>query len=429
MNYLTPFLLSTLLLLTACGGDESDSPFAVYDEGKDIELTANMITESRLALGYKHSCFISEDQTVSCWGSNQYGQLGHGKKTQAEVEDEISNNDKFPTEEEKEELIKNLYSSKPIKVRNSNKTAITGAIKISASENHTCALLEGGNVKCWGSNSNWQLGNTELNTQSKKASSTAVDVNVADLQGVKAISISVGNTYSCALLEAGYIKCWGNRPNGFSTSNLSAITDKGPIQLATASAHACAVVENNKIQCLGNSDDGKLGHTHNTEQVVTDIDNALLVSSKGDHSCALLDNGRVRCWGYNLKGQIGNGDGGSAISTVKIPDTNVIQLSEVVSLSSGEQYNCAVTLGGQVKCWGNNDNGQLGFTSTGSYKRQFSPRVAASGISTAIEVSVSQYHSCARLNNDDIYCWGQNDLGQLGRPIKESNSEPVKVEF
>lgn len=429
MNYLTPFLLSTLLLLTACGGDESDSPFAVYDEGKDIELTANMITESRLALGYKHSCFISEDQTVSCWGSNQYGQLGHGKKTKEEIEDELldrQNNGEVITPEVIEAEQNKLSSSTPVKVKDSN-GVMTGAIKISSSENHTCALLEGGNVKCWGWNSYGQLGNTELNTQSKKASSTAVDVNVADLQGVKAIS--VGNKYSCALLEAGDIKCWGTEPSGFSADKLLELTKKNPTQLTTASAHACAVVDNNKIQCLGNSDDGKLGHTHNTEQVVTDIDNALLVSSKGDHSCALLDNGRVRCWGYNLKGQIGNGDGGSAISTVKIPDTNVIQLSEVVSLSSGEQYNCAVTLGGQVKCWGNNDNGQLGFTSTGSYKRQFSPRVAASGISTAIEVSVSQYHSCARLNNEDIYCWGQNDLGQLGRPIKESNSEPVKVVF
>lgn len=429
MNYLTPFLLSTLLLLTACGGDESDSPFPVYDEGKDIELTAGMITESRLALGYKHSCFILSDKTVSCWGSNQYGQLGHGKKTQAEVEDEILNSDKFPTEEEKEELIKNLYSSKPTIVRDSNKIAITGAIKISASENHTCALLEGGNVKCWGWNSYGQLGNAELNTQNKQASSTAVDVNEADLQGIKAISISVGNQYSCALLEAGDIECWGKRPNGFSTSNLSAITDKEPIQLAAASAHACVVTEDNQVQCWGDSDNGKLGHTENTEQVVTGIDNALLVSSKGNHSCALLDNGRVRCWGSNLRGQVGNGDGGSVTSTVNIPTKNVINLSQVISLSSGDNHNCAVTQLGQVKCWGNNDNGQLGFTSTGSYKQQFSPRVAASGISTAIEVSVSQNHSCARLNNDDIYCWGQNDLGQLGRPIKESNSEPVKVVF
>ena len=427
MNYLALFSLSTLLLLTACGADDSSPASIVYDEGEDIEISADMIAKPRLALGYNHSCFIlnNDNKEVMCWGSNLQGQLGYGNKTEAEVEDEINNIDKLLTEEETEELLKNLYSSRPIIVRDSNKTHITGAIEISASENHTCALLEGGNVKCWGSNSNWQLGNTELNTQHKQASSTAVDVNVADLQGVKAIS--VGNTYSCALLEAGDIKCWGKIPSGFSANNLLELTNKKPSQLATASAHACVVTEDNQVQCWGDS--SKLGHSESEATEVTGIDNALFVSSKGSHSCALLNNGRVRCWGSNLRGQIGNGDGGSVTSTVTIPSKNVINLSQVVSLSSGENYNCAVTQLGQVKCWGNNDNGQLGFTSTGSYKQQFYPQVAASGISTAEEVSVSQNHSCARLKNDDVYCWGKNDRGQLGNRTQKGSDEPVRVTF
>src|SRR5690554_3326228 len=415
MNYLALFLLSTMLVLTACGGDESSSHLPAYDDGKDIELTEKMIeriANPHLALGYNHSCFILSNENVSCWGSNQYGQLGHGNKTKEEIEKELlerRKNGDVITEEEIEAEQNKLSSSTPVKVKDSN-GVMTGAIKISAGENHTCALLAGGNVKCWGNNSDRQLGNAELSTQGKKASSTAVDVNVADLQGVKAIS--VGNTYSCALLEAGDIKCWGKIPSGFSANNLLELTNKKPSQLATASAHACVVTEDNQVQCWGDS--SKLGHSESEATEVTGIDNALFVSSKGSHSCALLNNGRVRCWGSNLRGQIGNGDGGSITSTVTIPSKNVINLSQVVSLSSGENYNCAVTQLGQVKCWGNNDNGQLGFTSTGSYKQQFYPQVAASGISTAEEVSVSQNHSCARLKNDDVYCWGKNDRGQLG---------------
>lgn len=425
MNYLALFSLSTLLLLTACGADDSSPASIVYDEGEDIKISADMIAKPRLALGYNHSCFIlnNDNKEVMCWGSNLQGQLGYGNKTEAEVEDEINNIDKLLTEEETEELLKNLYSSRPIIVRDSNKTHITGAIKISASENHTCALLTGGNVKCWGSNSNGQLGNSQLS--GKKTSSTAVDVNVADLQDVKAIS--VGNTYSCALLEAGDIKCWGKIPSGFSANNLLELTNKKPSQLATASAHACVVTEDNQVQCWGDS--SKLGHSESEATEVTGIDNALFVSSKGSHSCALLNNGRVRCWGSNLRGQIGNGDGGSVTSTVTIPSKNVINLSQVVSLSSGENYNCAVTQLGQVKCWGNNDNGQLGFTSTGSYKQQFYPQVAASRIATAEEVSVSQNHSCARLKNDDVYCWGKNDRGQLGNGTQKGSDEPVRVTF
>src|SRR5690554_6537500 len=430
MNYLALFLLSTMLVLTACGGDESSSHLPAYDEGKDIELTEKMIeriANPHLALGYNHSCFILSNENVSCWGSNQYGQLGHGNKTKEEIEKELlerRKNGDVITEEEIEAEQNKLSSSTPVKVKDSN-GVMTGAIKISAGENHTCALLEGKNVKCWGNNSDRQLGNAELSTQNKQASSTAVDVNVADLQGVKAIS--VGNTYSCALLEAGDIKCWRKIPSGFSANNLLELTNKKPSQLATASAHACVVTEDNQVQCWGDS--SKLGHSESEATEVTGIDNALFVSSKGSHSCALLNNGRVRCWGSNLRGQIGNGDGGSITSTVTIPSKNVINLSQVVSLSSGENYNCAVTQLGQVKCWGNNDNGQLGFTSTGSYKQQFYPQVAASGISTAEEVSVSQNHSCARLKNDDVYCWGKNDRGQLGNGTQKGSDEPVRVTF
>src|SRR5690554_2085248 len=441
MNYLTLFLLSTLLLLTACGADDSSPASIVYDEGEDIEISADMIAKPRLALGYNHSCFIlnNDNKEVMCWGSNLQGQLGYGNKTEAEVEDEINNIDKLLTEEETEELLKNLYSSRPIIVRDSNKTHITGAIEISASENHTCALLEGGNVKCWGSNSNWQLGNTELNTQHKQASSTAVDVNVADLQGVKAIS--VGNTYSCALLEAGDIKCWGKIPSGFSANNLLELTNKKPSQLATASAHACVVTEDNQVQCWGDS--SKLGHSESEATEVTGIDKALLVSSKGNHSCALLNNGRVECWGDNLSGQIGNGLGD--LNSVLTPN-RVRNLSQVISLSSGEQYNCAATVAGQVLCWGNNQYGQLGYVPSkgATHVRPFSsiPTVVE-GITTAKEVSVSQNHSCALLiseaKEESVSCWGKNDSGQLGndkklnfddkRTPQSISSTPVKVIF
>src|SRR5690554_7089651 len=433
MNYLALFSLSTLLLLTACGADDSSPASIVYDEGEDIEISTDMIAKSRLALGYNHSCFITADNgSVMCWGDNKQGQLGNGKRIEPETDGEPT----FEDGENAEEFKENLFSHTPVAVVNYDNNPVIDAIEISASENHTCALLTAGNVKCWGSNSNGQLGNSQLS--GKKTSSTAVDVNVADLQGVKAIN--VGNTYSCALLEAGDIKCWGKIPSGFSANNLLELTNKKPSQLATASAHACVVTEDNQVQCWGDS--SKLGHSESEATEVTGIDNALFVSSKGSHSCALLNNGRVRCWGSNLRGQIGNGDGGSITSTVTIPSKNVINLSQVVSLSSGENYNCAVTKLGQVKCWGNNDNGQLGFTSTGSYKQQFYPQVAASGISTAEEVSVSQNHSCARLKNDDVYCWGKNDRGQLGngqlgngeKPSNGSSnlstlSTPVKVQL
>ncbi len=422
MNYLTPFLLSTLLLLTACGADDSSPTSVVYDEGEDIELNADRIAKPRLALGFNHSCFITADNgSVMCWGANHLGQLGNGENI-------VPDEDAFF--DEQIEFVNTLNSSKPLSV-----VGVTEAIEISASENHTCALLTAGNVKCWGSNSNGQLGNSQLSTQGKKASSTAVEVT--DLQGAK--SISVGNNYSCVLLEDNSIKCWGTLPSKLFNDKLLAINSKNPAQLATASSHACATVENKQIQCWGDRDNGKLGHTESTEQVVTGIDKALLISSKGNHSCALLNNGRVECWGFNLNGQIGNGLGD--LNSVLTPN-RVRNLSQVISLSSGEQYNCAATVAGQVLCWGNNQHGQLGYISRSNRPdvRPFSPRPEiVVGISTAKEVSASQSHSCVRLENDDIYCWGKNDLGQLGngkklnfddkRTPQSISSTPVKVNF
>src|SRR5690554_1852186 len=423
MNYLTLFLLSTLLLLTACGADDSSPASIVYDEGEDIEISTDMIAKSRLALGYNHSCFITADNgSVKCWGANHLGQLGNGENI---VPDEDGFNDKII------EFLNSLYSSKPLSV-----VDVTNAIEISAGENHTCALLQAGNVKCWGDNKNNLLGDQNLE---KLASSVAVEVT--DLQNVK--SISAGNTYNCALLEAGDIKCWGSRPDRFSTESLLEITHKSPTQLATASSHICGVVEGNLVQCQGDNSLGQLGYSQTEATTVTGIDNALLVSNIGSHSCALLNNGRVKCWGTNQYGEIGNGQG--TLVSVSTPN-QVRNLSKVKSLSSGVRYNCAATTEGQVLCWGNNLYGQLGYVPSkgATHVRPFSsiPTVVE-GITTAKEVSVSQNHSCALLiseaKEESVSCWGKNDSGQLGndkklnfddkRTPQSISSTPVKVIF
>lgn len=423
MNYLALLLASTLLLLTACGGDSSSPAPTHNDEGVDIELSADRIAKSRLALGFNHSCFITADSgSVKCWGANHLGQLGNGGNIVPD-EDEFS--------DEIIEFLNSLYSSKPLSV-----VGVTNAIEISAGENHTCALLQAGNVKCWGDNKNNLLGDQN---PEKPASSVAVEVT--DLQNVK--SISAGNTYNCALLEAGDIKCWGSRPNSFSTESLLEITHNIPTQLATASSHICGVVEGNLVQCRGDNSLGQLGYSQTEATTVTGIDNALLVSNIGSHSCALLNNGRVKCWGTNQYGEIGNGQG----THVSVTTPNQVRnLSKVKSLSSGVRYNCAATTEGQALCWGNNLYGQLGYVPSkgATHVRPFSsiPTVVE-GITTAKEVSVSQNHSCALLiseaKEESVSCWGKNDFGQLGNGKKRTSDEkktpqsissvPVKVKF
>jgi len=193
----------------------------------------------------------------------------------------------------------NAYSWEPVTVR-----GIDNAIAISAGHVHSCAVLDSGSVKCWGSNLRGELGNGGREDIFGYSSQTET------VQGIdNAVAVGVGGlSFSCALLGSGDVKCWGRNSgatlgDGTRTDSLSPVAVSG-IHTATAISagydSVCALLSSQELKCWG----GTFGQTPtsiSSPPVPTDIRLGIY------HNCVLLYSGDVPCWGKNDHGQLGNG--------------------------------------------------------------------------------------------------------------------------
>ena len=279
---------------------------------------------------------------MKCWGSNAFGKLGDGTTTNHNVATGASG-------------------------------LSSGVLAVAAGFDHTCALTTGGNVKCWGSNANGQLGDGSGLDQH-----SPVDVmnGAVPLAGV--VAITSAQTHTCALMAAGGVKCWGHNNAGQIGDNTT--TDRptpkdvvglsGISAIAAAGSYSCALTDAGGVKCWGLNDVGQLGDGTIVERHTPVATSGLgsgvsRLAAGGGHACALMVNGGVKCWGYNGSGQLGN-----ASTTNSTSPVDVTGLSNIAIIATGGDHTCAmirsgsVTNSGQVTCWGRNINGQLGDTTT-----------------------------------------------------------------
>ena len=345
-----------------------------------------------VAVGTSHSCALLQSGGMRCWGSNSVGQLGDG----------------------------NLAAESPV-VNVSGLDSGVAAIALGAS--HSCALLNTGELRCWGSNDAGELGDGNV------AASQPLPVTVVGLpQGVKAIA--AGGSTTCALLEAGEVYCWGEYyiADNVSIRQLIPTVIEGLANRAVAidvgENHSCALLTDSSVQCWGDNRYGQLGNgttTSTTTPVkVTNLGVVTGISLSIRHSCAAFANGTLKCWGDNHSGELGN-----QLSEIRRTPVNVAGLSQqVLAIDADGWQSCLLLAGGNVRCWGENEQGQVG---DGSTEDRYSPAatVALEGIATAISVGTA--HSCALLENGDVQCWGANGSGQLGNGTTSYRSSPVTV--
>ncbi len=348
-----------------------------------------------ISVGGSHSCALTGVGNVVCWGNNAFLQLGNGTTTDSGI---------------------------PVEV-----VALNGGVRSSdAAWNHTCALTRAGGVKCWGYNGSGQLGDGATSW----GSGTPTDV--VGLSDVSAVS--AGGEHTCALTRAGGVKCWGGNWAGQlgdgSTTNSVIPAEviglsSGAIAISAGWQHTCALIDAGGVKCWGTNVVGHLG-SGTASDSSTPVDVAGLnggigaVSAGGYHACALTRTGGVKCWGRNFDGQLGDGTTFDSSTPV-----DVIGLSSgVVAIGTGGAHTCAITVFGGVKCWGSNGYGQLG---TGTRGGSLTP-TDVSGLSSGVRaISAGGMQTCALTTAGGVECWGIGDGGLMSRGGMSYTTSPVAV--
>lgn len=137
------------------------------------------------------------------------------------------------------------------------------------------------------------------------------------------------------------------------------------------------------------------------------------------HRCAIVADATVECWGANDQGQLGDGTTNDSLDPVTVQG-----LSDVVAIDGGTDFSCALTASGTVGCWGRNTSGSLGDPGAGGFE---STPTFGNGLTDVAEISVGETHACARLASGAVRCWGDNDDEQLGDGTSTDATSPVAV--
>ncbi|MBI5534774.1 MAG: S8 family serine peptidase [Deltaproteobacteria bacterium] len=365
-----------------------------------------------------HTCAVVDNGAVRCWGRNTYGQLGYGH-TNAVGDDESADSSGY--------------------------VAVGGAVKqVSAGVSHTCVVLETGSVRCWGRNAFGQLGYGHTsNVGDDELPWTAGDVSL----GAKALEVAAGGEHTCVLLEGGDVRCWGLGIHGQTGhGNTASIGDDelpgaagavslggAAVHLAAGRDHTCALLQDGSVRCWGRGQWGNLG-LGNTADLGDDElptsapaiqigSGAVAITAGWYHSCALLAAGDVRCWGYGAVGQLGYASTAS-VGDDEVPvSQTLVQLGgSVTALSAGLFHTCAVLSNGSVRCWGYGDGGRLGYGSTFNVGDDESPAsmpaVQVGG--TVKRIAAGGAHTCALMAAGSVRCWGESEFGQLGQGSVQS---------
>jgi alpha-tubulin suppressor-like RCC1 family protein len=314
----------------------------------------------QMAASWYHTCVVLESGAVRCFGDGAYGELGYGNV-------DTIGDDEAPA--------------------SAGDVDVGGRVsRVAAGPYDTCACLEGGKLRCWGRNTEWQLGYPDSSSiGDNETPASAGDVDVGGL----VVDVALGVGHTCALLDTGSVRCWGHGSVGrLGYGNTNTIGDNETpasagdvdlggkaVQLVAGTLHTCALLDTGKVRCWGNGSDGALGYG-NTNSIGDDetpasagdveVGGTVVQLAAGDGAtCALLDSGAVRCWGSSPDGRLGYGNL-NAIGDDEAPASagDVAVGGPVSRIAMGFWHTCALLKDGAVRCWGRASTGALGYGNT-----------------------------------------------------------------
>jgi cysteine-rich repeat protein len=316
-------------------------------------------------------------------------------------------------------------------------------------DQHICALYNGGYVRCWGDNTVGELGLGHTNFQGNfkpyqltNASGGLAGPIVFGSSTAGVTAIGAGTGFSCALLSDGTVWCWGSNDAGqlgngslvLTLSTTPAAVNLGgtAVAIGVGINVACAVLSTGSVRCWGSNAASRLGLGDSTifpsmsmtpnqfgPVMLGTTATAVAVASAGP--CALLTGGTLRCWGDNNFGELGLANKTQLAATmvptaygpVPFPTGKV-----PVSISAGSSFLCSRLNDGAAQCWGRNAVGQLGIGNLNTIgDDEMSSAGAVATATTVTSLAVGTGHVCAVFVSDGgLRCWGDNIKGELGYP-------------
>jgi alpha-tubulin suppressor-like RCC1 family protein/Tfp pilus assembly protein PilE len=359
-----------------------------------------------------NTCAIAFNGNAYCWGDNTYGQIGDNTS---------GTNRLVPTAVVRTGVLNGLTI----------KRITTGA-------GWTCAIASDKNAYCWGYNSAGMIGDNTSGTN--RLVPTAVNRSGA-LSGLTVNQISAGQSSTCVIASDNNAYCWGSNNFGQIGDNTSGTNRLVPTAVYTAGVlsgltirqisigafSVCAIASDDNGYCwgdntLGQHGDGTLGSNHLVPVAVdaTGVLSGLTlkqISAGQNTTCALAFDKKVYCWGSNSAGQVGdNTTGTSRLTPTAVDTTGVLSGLTVKSITAKGLHTCAIASNNNAYCWGYNAYGQIGDNTSGT-NRLVPTAVSKAGVLsnlTILSISNAGADTCAVASNNYMYCWGRNNLGQIG---------------
>ncbi len=289
-----------------------------------------------------------------------------------------------------------------------------------------CAVLANGEIECWGNSFFGQAGVITTPGQGLSTDNLNFPTNVNSLQNSMGhfVEVAAGQFSTCALNSIGEVYCWGTELVGQLGNGIEPTTD-----YSNFSIHSPSLVQ----------------LPDNTSAV------SISASTGNNHRCAILNNSDTVCWGSNNWGQLGDGtacyvSGGEGY---ELPGDNtgicsdssndgddsgkftpvIVQFPDnksAISISPGNQFTCAVMTDNSLYCWGKNDLLQLGQGNSNAVNG-IPTLVSLPGDRTVASVAAGGDSTCAISMDHNVYCWGAGGEGQLGDGSNDTNSVPGLV--
>lgn len=289
-----------------------------------------------------------------------------------------------------------------------------GFVAVAAGGEHTCGVTVGGEMFCWGTNGDGQLGSSSAGAASARP--------VAVAGGAQFVAATAGETHTCALDGGGGLYCWGGNARG-QVGNGTRVNQPAPVaiapelrftQVSAGGTHTCAITDDARALCWGAGDHGQIG--------AADLEDAVepqelgvgmsfsSVSAGGLHSCALDTQGIAYCWGDNAIGQLAD-----STNLSRATPAPVFGQTPYIHLAAGYRHTCALRTDTHPVCWGGNQHGELG--EGGSPYEEFRGAWVpwtVQGELQAVSLTTGRFVSCLVTDDRNAWCWGRGREGQLG---------------